>query len=589
MGMSGQNVKILLDGVPLLDRGSTRESLNQIDVNTIERIEIVEGPMSVVYGTDALAGVINIITKKYGDNKLSVEARVHEETVSSEYSPFSGAGVHNENVGLNWQGKSWSAGGSITRNNFGGWQDGRLIDATEGSLWHPKDQILGGLNVGYRKENFNVSYRLNYVDEIITSAGKPNPNTQVASDKEYVSDRFNHQFQTDYRINDRLNFNGVASYQDYTRRTRTTTINVATGDRRLSTEAGAQSEAAFNTAMVRGMFMYKISDKVWLQPGFDINLNKGSGDRIDATRTINDYALFVSSEFKLTPSVNIRPGLRFIHNSVYAAPPVIPSLNTKFSLTKSLDLRMAYAYGFRSPALRELYFYFFDASHSIKGNPNLKAEFSNSFSASFAWHRPLSGKTRLSSTLGGFYNAFENLIDIGIDPENPQVSTYVNIYKYRTTGGTWENTIGFGNLTAIVGASYIGTYNQLSEEKDSLPMILWTPEINSTMTYRFEKIGASLSIYYKYTGKRSNYEVVAIDGEQITHLASRDAFHMADVSLSKRLTKNLDLTGGIKNLFDLTDIRNSTLGTGSAHISGVSVPMSYGRSYFLTVSFHLTK
>ena len=64
MGMSGQNVKILLDGVPLVDRGSTKQSLSQIDINTIERIEIVEAPMSVVYGTDALAGVINLITKK---------------------------------------------------------------------------------------------------------------------------------------------------------------------------------------------------------------------------------------------------------------------------------------------------------------------------------------------------------------------------------------------------------------------------------------------------------------------------------------------------------------------------------------------
>ncbi|MBK6634150.1 MAG: TonB-dependent receptor plug domain-containing protein [Chitinophagaceae bacterium] len=63
MGMSGRNVKILLDGIPLVDRGDTRESLGQVDINSIERIEIVEGPMSVSYGSDALAGVINIITK----------------------------------------------------------------------------------------------------------------------------------------------------------------------------------------------------------------------------------------------------------------------------------------------------------------------------------------------------------------------------------------------------------------------------------------------------------------------------------------------------------------------------------------------
>src|SRR5262245_7629628 len=43
MGMSGQNVKVLLDGIPLIDRGSTKQSLSQVDINTIERIELVEG------------------------------------------------------------------------------------------------------------------------------------------------------------------------------------------------------------------------------------------------------------------------------------------------------------------------------------------------------------------------------------------------------------------------------------------------------------------------------------------------------------------------------------------------------------------
>ena len=64
MGMSGRNVKILLDGVPLVDRGDTRESLNQVDLNSIDRIELVEGPMSVSYGSDALAGVVNLISKR---------------------------------------------------------------------------------------------------------------------------------------------------------------------------------------------------------------------------------------------------------------------------------------------------------------------------------------------------------------------------------------------------------------------------------------------------------------------------------------------------------------------------------------------
>lgn len=587
MGMSGQNVKILLDGVPLLDRGATRESLNQIDVNTIERIEIVEGPMSVVYGTDALAGVINIITRKFDEARLSIGAKVQEETMGSEYSAFANAGVHNENLSVNWQGKKWNAGGSLTRNNSGGYLEGYFV-GDEVAQWHPKDQWLAMGTWGFRKNGFQIGYKLNYLDETIKSLGTANPATLMATDQDYISRRYNQQVQTEWQLTDRLNFNGVVSYQDYSRRTRTTTVNVASGDRRLSTETGSQSEAKFNTGLLRGLLAWKLSEQVSFQPGFDINLTEGSGDRIDATRRINDYALFVSAELKPWPEVSVRPGVRFIHNSVYEAPPVIPSLNTRFALSKTVDLRLAYARGFRAPSLRELYFYFFDASHSIKGNPDLKAEHSNSFSASLAWQAYASPRLKINSTLGGFYNVFEDLIDTGMDPSNPQVTTYVNIYRYKTTGGTLENNLAWRKLSATFGMSYIGYYNQLSEDDQTLPDMLWTPEVNATAAYRFEKIGASVSLFYKYTGKRVNYEVVTEGNEQVTNLARRAGFQLADVSVSKKITSHIDLAGGVRNLFDVTDINNSSMASG-AHTTGQSVPVAYGRSYFLTVSFHWQK
>jgi outer membrane receptor for ferrienterochelin and colicins len=116
LGMGGQNIKVLVDGLPLIGRqGTTNEiNINQIDINSIERIEIVEGPMSVIYGADALAGVINIITKKALPAKLSVTAKVQEETVGKEYGWKEG--VHNQYVGLTWRNKKWEAGGSFGHN-----------------------------------------------------------------------------------------------------------------------------------------------------------------------------------------------------------------------------------------------------------------------------------------------------------------------------------------------------------------------------------------------------------------------------------------------------------------------------------------
>lgn len=589
MGMSGQNVKILLDGVPLVDRGSTRESLNQIDVNTIERIEIVEGPMSVIYGADALAGVINIITRKPAgtDSGLRIDARILEETAGKEYDPFTKKGVHNESVNANWKGKKWNAGGGVTRNTFGGWDAIHYLDDPTAKNFLPKEQVLGQASVGLQKDNLNAWYRLNYVNEVITTPGTP-INNQV-TEKEYITNRFTHQAQGEWEIKDNWSFTGVASYQNYSRRTRTTQTNLTTGKKTLSLEAGSQDEAKFNSIVFRGTSLNKISRKVSLQSGIDINVNEGSGERIDRNRSIGDYAVFASSEVSLTKRLSVRPGVRFIYNTAYSAPPVVPSLNAKIELSEQLDLRASYGYGFRAPALRELYFSFFDANHSIRGNTGLKAEYSNSTSLSLNNRVPLSSSVRLNTTLLTFYNVFDNMITLGFDAVDPTINTYVNIYKYKTAGGTFNNTVYWKNLTALVGVSYIAAYNRLSEDDTSLPSLVWSPEVNTNITYNFEKIGASLSLFYKWTGERKNYQTTTVNGQTITQLASVEDFQWADVSASKKISKSIDLTGGVKNLFNITRLQNTSQDGGGAHTTVGAVNMSYGRSYFLGLNIHWSK
>lgn len=594
MGMSGQNVKVLLDGVPLLDRGATRESLNQIDINTIERIEIVEGPMSVVYGADALAGVINIITRKgvADDKNLSVDARVQEETAGEEYDAFSKKGIHNENVNVAWQGNAWNAAVSVTRNNSGGWKESRAADQAVRE-WHPKDQWLGMGAVGYNTDRVKVWYRLNYLNENILS----NENTYVdirtnalmAIDREFITNRYTHQAQAEWQLNNRWDLTAQASYQDYSRRTQATTVNMETGDRRLYlNDAAAQDEARFDSKTFRATALHRLSSVVSIQPGVDVNLNKGFGDRIDGTRTINDYAVFASTEVSPSKTVNLRPGLRFTYNSEYDAPPVIPSVNAKFALNNKIDLRLAYAYGFRAPALRELYFSFHDANHDIDGNPDLKAEHSNSFTGSLAWQSYTSSAWRMNTTFGGFCNFFENMITLGTTDAANNRYTYVNVYKNRTAGGTLNNSIRSKQVQASAGFAYIGVYNDLSEEDSSLPSLLWTPEVNATVTWYLDALGASVSAFYKFNGSRSSYTATTVNGEQVAALGKIASYHWADLTLTKKLMKYLDLGVGAKNLFDVVQV-NSTVTTGDAHLTGGPLPVGYGRSYFMSLNFHLTQ
>ncbi len=592
MGMSGRNVKILLDGVPMVDRGDTRESLNQIDINSIERIEIVEGPMSVMYGSDALAGVINVITKRPGRSSLSITARIQEETAGNEYNPLLNKGMHNQSLGISWQKKAWyfSAGGS--HNDFGGWKEGRDTTSTKRE-WHPKEQWLAHARVGFRKAGWHAWYRFDLLDETILNNGPISTSTNTAPDQRFFSDRYMHQAQAEWRVHDRLQFSGIAAYTDYSRRTQTTIIDLATGKRTLSTGQGEQDKASFNSMVLRLSAQYKLSEKIALQPGIDINREKATGARIMGTPSIDDYAFFLSGEIRPLPGINIRPGVRLIKNSVYDAPPVIPSINTKFDLNEHLDLRLAYARGFRSPALRELYFYFFDASHSIKGNPNLKAEHSNSFNGSLTWQPTVKGPLRLRSTLGAFYNDFRDQINFGYAAASPDTMTYINIDKFRTTGGTFTQTIYWKDLQATIGFSYIGRYNRLSADssfaKSNLPDFTWSPELNSTITYDLRKIGTKLSLFYKFTGKKPVYQAVVRNGQTVASLAETASFHWADLTVNKSVTKWVTLSGGVKNIFDVTTLANTIGDTGGAHSTGGDVPLSYGRSYFVGLNFQWNK
>lgn len=583
-GLSGQNVKVLIDGVPMVGRqGATNEiNINQINPQTVERIEIVEGPMSVVYGADALAGVINIITKKEAEGNWSVNARVQEETVGDEYG--SGEGIHNQSIGGGYSWKKIYTHLDLNRNYFGGWQ-GNAPERDK--QWQPKEQWMASGLVGIKTEKSNIYYRLDYLNEKIY-----NPGTfqgDEALDQEYITNRFMHQVQGSHVFSDRFNFNGAAAFTDYDRKTQTSTVDKTTGNRRLALGAGLQDVTHFTGTTVRGTFQYKISDKVSAQPGFDINLEQGEGGRIKSgTQGINDYAFFGSVEWKIVKGLEVRPGIRVVHNSVYKAPPVIPSINSKWVLAKHHDLRVSYGRGFRAPSLRELYFDFFDSSHSIEGNEDLKAELSDSYNASWNWQVIDKDRTQFNTNFIAFYNSIENMIGFGQKPGNTLITTYLNIDRYKTKGLTLRNNLKQGKLDASLGFSYIGRFNQYIETASDLDDFVWSPEVVSTLSYKIPKAGVIVSLYYKFTGVTPYYEIADVNGVETVSLAKISSYNWADVTLQKDLFKHFILTTGVRNLFDVVNI-NNTSADGGIHTSGGSRPIGYGRSYFLGISYSINK
>jgi outer membrane receptor for ferrienterochelin and colicins len=585
LGMSGQNVKILIDGVPMVGRqGTSNEiNINQIDVNQIERVEIVEGPMSVIYGADALAGVINIITKKGSEDKWELTARVQEETVGDSYAPFSGHGNHQRGISGAGSVNNWSFGLGFSQNRFGGWKG----DYTDRQYqWLPRDQNFVNGKIGWSKDAFSIDYQLDFLNETVFSFGPEVPLEVL--DQQFITDRWMHRLLGQWDLSSKFAISWQGGLTNYKRDSETWVSNVRTGETYLSTAPGAQARISYSGVSWRTIGNWTLGSKLKLQPGIDLNVENGSGERITDNDGMQDYAAFLTGEWTPTSWIQIRPGLRKAHNSLYETPDVIPSLNTKFRLGETLDLRLAYAKGFRAPSIRELYFDFFDASHSIQGNPNLKAETSDSFNGSFNWTPKARAELKTSSVLGFFYNDVKDRIAYGLDPQNPQITTLFNVENYKTAGTTLSQTFNFKGLETSLGFSYIGRYNLISEEIKDTPQMVWTPEVTSNTIYQIEKWGASVSLFYKFTGELPGYQTV-VDGENITAQEVRqDAYHWMDLTLSKALFQSLNVNLGIKNLLDVTQI-NSTATGGDAHGGGSSRPIGYGRSYFVGLTYQLNK
>jgi len=588
MGVSGQNVKVLVDGVPVIDRGSTKQSLSQIDINSIERIEIVEGPVSVMYGTDALAGVINIITQDSykKKNKVGITARLLEETVSSEYKPITAEGRHNAHLGFIYSKDSWDFSVNGSRNNFGGFQgtsQGRSLQ------WQPKDQWLSAVRIGFNNGKFNAWYNINYANEDLYTPGAVAANYKYV-DKNYITDRFTQILQAQIKVKDNFSLNGSFSYQNYKRATVTRLHDLNTQSSELTTGEGEQDISKFNQAFARLNGLYKINDKLDFLAGLEFDFDRGSGARIQEKSEIFDFAGFITAEYKPINWLKLRPGLRFIHNSVYNAPAAIPSLNAKIALNPEWDLRLGYAMGFRAPSLRELYFTFHDSNHAINGNTNLKAEDNQNFNANINYNNKLSENSFLSSSISGFYNHFNNLITIGQDAQNNAMNTYLNIGKFNTMGGTWENSLQFKESKISLGLSYIGRLNDLYDNNTELGKYFWTPEINSSIAHNFPKWKANINLYYKLYGQRPSYRVSgSADLMQISQ-ANQDSYHQLDISLNKQLYQYITVQAGVRNLTNTTNVLNTaTEGTSAHSTSSTSIPISYGRSVFFGLLYQINK
>jgi outer membrane receptor for ferrienterochelin and colicins len=579
-GLSGQNIKILVDGIPIIGRLNGNIDLSQINLNNIEKIEIIEGPMSVIYGSDAMGGVINLITRKGAAQDWNVIANSYIESI----------GKYNFDVGLSMRRSNHSFNVTAGRNFMQGFTPG-VRKTQRAHQWKPREQYFGSFDWIYQKNKWKIRPSLQLFHETLFNLGEPivTPRFARAKDENFITRRLGGGIDLTYHINRNLSLNLLNNYNWYRRQRQTWLKNMVTLEAAPSENPGDNAVDAFDAFLFRGTFTYSNPErKINYQIGYDINLESGSGLRIENNlRHIYDFAYFGSVEYAPIKGLVLRPALRLAYNTRYGAP-IVPSFNLKYVLGANWQLRASWAQGFRAPSLKELFFFFVDVNHNIRGNAELQAEKGNNFNASLIYQKTIR-KISFSAEVAPFYNHVNNLIQLAVVDMASQLYQYVNLSEYTTYGYNLSTKIDWKKIGCELGFNQTARYNLFSQQDPTVPSYVNSYEFRAASTFQqdFSKVGLTFSLFYKYNGQVPGFTIVSENNiERVVQTSIAD-YHLCDATLSARfLQSKIIFTLGVKNLFNVTNIQ-ANLGGGAHSGPNSFMPVAQGLSYFVSFKLNL--
>lgn len=571
-GIGGQNIKILIDGVPMIGRLDGNIDLSQINLNNIERIEIIEGPMSVIYGTDALGGVINLITKKSTKHTVEGNVNTYYETV----------GNYNIDGRLAFKTKKRTtiqvSGG---RNFFDGFGETGLYGRKQ--LWKPKEQYFVDGILGFNIKNSTHRLQTRWFDELLLSRGEPvfRPYSVYAFDNYFYTRRFNNALYSDFKLKNGAQIQIINSYSWFKRNNLQKRRDLISLEDVVTQGATDHDTSIFTLAMSRGTYTQQVNKKLSYQLGYDINVENGKGRRIEGnSQSVGDYAAYGTLEYRPLSRLVLRPGLRASYNTRYGSP-VTPSFNAKYTINSKLNLRVSYARGFRAPSIKELNLFFVDVNHNIRPNNNLKAELSDNVNLSLTYFTTFKNDVSLKIEPALFYNDIRNMITLAVVDPTTQLYNYVNIGQYSNAGANLTTELKLKNIALMAGTSLMGVRNYLGGQ---YPTYSTTQEYRANVSYTLPVYGTQLSVFYKYNGKVPGYSVD--DNNKVTQTYIQ-AYAMADFSVSQSfLNKRITLVVGGRNLLNVGNINyNAPAGAHSGGSNSMAIGM--GRTFFTNIRINL--
>ena len=554
-GLEGQYTQILMDSRPIFSSLASVYGLEQLPAGMVDRIEVIRGGGSALYGANAIAGVVNIITKEPSRNSFNI----------SNTSAFTQTGTYDINTNMNASVVSENQKAGLflfgvqrnrqqyDRDNDGYSDIPHLNSTTVGFRSYFKTSDYSKITAEYhhttefRRGGYGID-SLQPHESPLTEQLKHNIDAATAKWDMYTAD--NKHFvsvYTSFQHIARDSYFGT-NYNPNAYGKSTDIVSVTGAQYRFSYPCGimnadlsAGAEYSYN----------QLRDQIL---GYDRNtlqrVHLGGG--------------YVQNEWK-NKQWSILVGGRLEQHSLLDKPVFSPRANIRYTPIEPIILRLSYASGYRAPQIYEedLHVGAVGGEVSlISLDENLKPEYSHSISGSIDMYKRF-GKWDLNLTLEGFFTQLNDvftLVENGHDAQGNLLLTRTNASGARVAGMNIEAKVGFGHLLTFQ-AGY--TYNhsryieplQWSENPNIAPQrrMFRTPDHYGYFLCNIEPVEHfHIVTNGKVTGNMlvQHFAGYVPEDEEVTTptFFEWDIKLCYDIPLYKHYT--LEINAGVKNILD---------------------------------------
>lgn len=586
-GLEGQYSQILLDSRPIFSSLASVYGLEQLPAGMIQRVEVIRGGGSALFGSNAIGGVVNIITKEPLRNTV---------TISNNTSVFEGGGADiNTTINGAFVTDDYKAGIYV----FGMIKDRSAYDRD--------------------KDGFSEIPKVN--SETIGFRGYYNLTSQSKLTAEYhhirefrrggnLLNRPPHEADIAEQLRHGINGGGL-KYDFFTRdnRHKLSVYGSLQNIARESYFGTHQNPSAYGTTkdftyILGGQYAYSFR-KLWFMPaeltaGVEYTDNRLNDKMLGYNRTVDQhttcYGGFLQNEWK-NKNLSMLIGVRLDKHNKVSKPIFSPRVNIRYTPIQEIAIRASYSSGYRAPQAYEEDLHVAAVGGEvaiISIDPDLRPEYSQSVSASVDLYHKF-GSVQANLLIEGFYTNLRDifvLVENGVDAAGNLLLERRNASGAEVTGINLELKLGITPKVILDGGytfqrSLYHRAQTWSDNPNLAPtrQMFRAPDQYGYITVNYNPVkGFSSSLSCTYTGEMlvQHYAgFIAEDAQTTTPHFWDMALRLAyDFRLTKQMT--LQLSGGVKNILNSFQ-RDLDQGVtrDAGYIYGPSMP----RSYFVGLKF----